>query len=70
MPQGRKPQGKAEAAVSLRAGQKKRVLTARSVLSFSFGGIRTRFVITLAEFYGTSTDYILGRTNQIAPHKR
>ncbi len=32
--------------------------------------IPTRFVITLAEFYGTSTDYILGRTNQIAPHKR
>lgn len=25
--------------------------------------IPTRFVIALAEFYGTSTDYILGRTN-------
>ncbi len=23
----------------------------------------TRFIIALADFYGTSTDYILGRTN-------
>lgn len=25
--------------------------------------IPTRFIVALADFYGTSTDYILGRTN-------
>ncbi|MBQ3084657.1 MAG: helix-turn-helix transcriptional regulator [Clostridia bacterium] len=32
--------------------------------------IPTRFVVTLAEFYGTSTDYILGLTNDPTPYKR
>ena len=31
--------------------------------------IPTRFVITLADYYKTSTDYILGRTNIIKPYK-
>ncbi|MBC5788580.1 MULTISPECIES: helix-turn-helix domain-containing protein [Clostridiaceae] len=30
--------------------------------------IPTRFVIQLAEFYHTSTDYILGRTTLITPY--
>lgn len=29
--------------------------------------IPTRLVVILADFYGTSTDYILGRTNCIDP---
>lgn len=29
--------------------------------------IPTRFVIILADFYGTTTDYILGRTNNPKP---
>lgn len=31
--------------------------------------IPTRFVVMLADYYNTSTDYILGRTNQIKPYK-
>ena len=31
--------------------------------------IPTRFVIALADFYATSTDYILGRTNNPNPYK-
>lgn len=31
--------------------------------------IPTRFVVLLADFYKTSTDYILGRTNTIKPYK-
>ncbi len=31
--------------------------------------IPTRFVIALAEYYHTSTDYLLGRTNQIKPYR-
>lgn len=31
--------------------------------------IPTRLVIALADFYHTSTDYILGRTNRITPYK-
>lgn len=31
--------------------------------------IPTRFVIALADFYATSTDYILGRTNNPKPYK-
>ncbi len=31
--------------------------------------IPTRFVIALADFYATSTDYILGRTNNPTPYK-
>lgn len=30
--------------------------------------IPTRFVVMLADFYCTSTDYILGRTNEIMPY--
>lgn len=30
--------------------------------------IPTAFLITLADFYGTSTDYILGRTDIIKPY--
>lgn len=30
--------------------------------------IPTRFVVTLAKFYKTSTDYILGLTNEIKPY--
>ena len=30
--------------------------------------IPTRYVIKLAELYGTSTDYILGRTNTVTPY--
>ena len=30
--------------------------------------IPTRFVVTLAKFYKTSTDYILGLTNNPKPH--
>ena len=26
-------------------------------------------LLTLADFYNTSTDYILGRTNQVTPYK-
>ncbi len=29
--------------------------------------IPTRFVVALADYYNTSTDYILGRTNIITP---
>ncbi len=29
--------------------------------------IPTRLVVALAEYYGTSTDYLLGRTNDPAP---
>lgn len=32
--------------------------------------IPTRFVVQLADFYHTSTDYILGRTNVKTPYKR
>ena len=32
--------------------------------------IPTRFVIKLADFYKTSTDYILGRTNNPSPCKK
>ncbi len=32
--------------------------------------IPTRFVIELADFYKTSTDYILGRTNNPSPYKK
>ncbi|MBQ9860040.1 MAG: helix-turn-helix transcriptional regulator [Clostridia bacterium] len=32
--------------------------------------IPTHHIITLADFYGTSTDYILGRTNQIRPYEK
>ena len=31
--------------------------------------IPTRFVVTLAKFYKTSTDYILGLTNEIKPYR-
>lgn len=31
--------------------------------------IPTRFIVILADFYNTSTDYILGRTNNPKPHK-
>lgn len=31
--------------------------------------IPTRFLAVLADFYGTSTDYILGRTNNPKPYK-
>ena len=31
--------------------------------------IPTRFVVALAKFYDTSTDYILGLTNNLKPHK-
>ncbi len=31
--------------------------------------IPTRFLIKLADFYNTSVDYILGRTNIIIPYK-
>ena len=30
--------------------------------------IPTKFVVILAEFYNTSTDYILGKTNSIKPY--
>lgn len=32
--------------------------------------IPTRFVVRLAEFYGVSTDYILGRTNISKPYDK
>lgn len=32
--------------------------------------IPTRFVAALADLYGTSTDYILGRTNETKPYKK
>ncbi len=32
--------------------------------------IPTRFVVALADFYHTSTDYILGRTNETKPYNR
>lgn len=32
--------------------------------------IPTRFVVQLADFYKTSTDYILGRTNLTAPYRK
>ena len=31
--------------------------------------IPTRFVVTLAKFYNTSTDYILGLTDQPMPYR-
>ncbi len=31
--------------------------------------IPTRLVVLLADFYNTTTDYILGRTNIISPYK-
>ena len=31
--------------------------------------IPTRFVVALAKFYNTSTDYILGLTNNTKPYK-
>ena len=31
--------------------------------------IPTRLLIILADYYNTSTDYILGRTNNINPYK-
>ena len=30
--------------------------------------IPTRLLVKLAELYGTSTDYLLGRTNRIEPY--
>ncbi len=32
--------------------------------------IPTRFVVALADYYHTSTDYLLGRTNDPAPYKK
>lgn len=32
--------------------------------------IPLEFLLYLADFYGTSTDYILGRTNEIKPYPR
>lgn len=32
--------------------------------------IPTRFVVRLADFYGVSTDYILGRTNISKPYDK
>lgn len=32
--------------------------------------IPTRFVVQLADFYGVSTDYILGRTNISKPYDK
>lgn len=32
--------------------------------------IPTRFVVTLAKFYNTSTDYILGLTNNSKPYEQ
>ncbi len=32
--------------------------------------IPTRFVCALADFYKTSTDYILGRTNEMKPYDK
>ena len=32
--------------------------------------IQTRFLTVLADFYGTSTDYILGRTNNPKPYMK
>ncbi len=32
--------------------------------------IPTRFLTLLADFYGTSTDYILGRTNNPKPYTK
>lgn len=32
--------------------------------------IPTRFVIALADLYRTSTDYLLGRTNDPTPYKK
>lgn len=32
--------------------------------------IPTRFLSALADFYGTSTDYILGRTNNPKPYNK
>lgn len=32
--------------------------------------VPTHILIKLADFYGTSVDYILGRTDNIAPYKR
>ncbi len=32
--------------------------------------IPSRFVVALAKYYGTSTDYILGLTNNPAPYKK
>ena len=32
--------------------------------------IPTRFLAVLADFYGTSTDYILGRTNYPKPYEK
>lgn len=32
--------------------------------------IPTRFLTVLADFYGTSTDYILGRTNNPKPYNQ
>lgn len=31
--------------------------------------IPVRYVVKLADYYKTSTDYILGRTNNITPYK-
>ena len=35
-----------------------------------FQTIPVEHLITLADFYYTSTDYILGRTNQTSPYKK
>ncbi len=32
--------------------------------------IPTRFVVALADFYNTSTDYLLNRTNNPIPYKK
>lgn len=32
--------------------------------------IPTRFIVALADFYKTSTDYILGRTNNCKPYSK
>lgn len=35
-----------------------------------FQNIPIEFLITLAEFYNTSTDYILGLTNELKPYPK
>ncbi|SHI16318.1 Helix-turn-helix domain-containing protein [Sporobacter termitidis DSM 10068] len=35
-----------------------------------FQTIPVEHLITLADFYDTSTDYVLGRTNQTRPYKK
>lgn len=35
-----------------------------------FQNIPLEFLLALADFYGTSTDYILGRTDEIKPYPK